>query len=83
MTNYDVVKKLTGSIEPVGETHTDDIRFEHLKEHIKLVDSLVDDLLCLLDFKKCFEHSRKRAGKYAEKHLYEIKDYIEANLGDK
>ena len=38
---YDVVKKLIGPIEPVGESHTDEKRFENLKALTELVDSLL------------------------------------------
>jgi len=32
MTNYDVVQKMLGQIEPVGETNTDNTRFINLKK---------------------------------------------------
>lgn len=44
MTNHDVVKKLLGKISPVGESHTDEQRFENLKETCKLTESLFFDI---------------------------------------
>ena len=34
----DIVRKLTGLIEPVGETHTDDKRFENLQIRLEWTD---------------------------------------------
>ena len=44
---YEVVKKLTGEVEPVGETHEDNKRFENLEVMITLVEKLhceLDDI---------------------------------------
>ena len=38
---YEVVEKLIGPVSPVGETHTDNARFENLKELIELTDRLL------------------------------------------
>jgi len=40
----DVIHKLLGPIEPVGETHTDERRFQNLETTITIVDKLLDDL---------------------------------------
>lgn len=63
---YEVVTKLIGKIEPIGETQTDDIRFENLK----LLTDLVDKLLCDIDrisyeYKDCQQYSKKRASDFA------------------
>jgi hypothetical protein len=46
--NYtEIVKKLIGKINPIGETNTDAERFENLKEVCKLIDELhieIDDI---------------------------------------
>lgn len=41
---YDVVKKLIGPIEPVGDSHIDAERLENLKVACDLVDKLVQDI---------------------------------------
>ena len=70
MTNYDVVKKLIGEIYPVGETHTDDRRFENLKEMIELVDKLLTDIdKVAYRNKDRVEFSMKRAGGCAKEFL--------------
>ena len=70
MTNTDVVKKLIGSINPVGESDTDDERYENLKEMCVLVDNLIthiDDMAYLN--RHLQEYSVKRAVKYASTFL--------------
>ena len=41
---YDVVKKLVGSIEPVGASHIDKKTFENLKVMIQLMADIHTDL---------------------------------------
>lgn len=41
MTNYDVVKKLIGPINPVGETNEDNRRYLNLEAMIELTDKLL------------------------------------------
>lgn len=70
MTNYDVVKKLIGEIRPVGETNTDNARFENLKAMCDLMDQIhtaIDDVA--YQFKDSHEFSVKRAADYANKFL--------------
>ena len=75
MTNYDVVKKLVGRITPVGETNTDDERFENLKALTHLVELLIldiDKVAC--DYKDKEEFSVRRAGEFAY-------NFLDKNLG--
>jgi len=44
---YDVVKKLTGEIEPVGSSHIDKERFENLKVMVSLLNEILTDLECI------------------------------------
>jgi len=70
---YDIVKKLIGEIDPVGETNTDDDRFENLKETTELVDRLLTDINRVeYKNKDRGEFSMKRAGEYAKKFLDKI-----------
>lgn len=72
MTNTDVVKKLIGSINPVGESDTDDERYENLKEMCVLVDNLITDIDGLIYTNRhSQEYSVKRAVKYAATFLTE------------
>jgi hypothetical protein len=74
MEMYDVVKKLLGEINPIGETQTDNARFENLKATVKLVDGLLFDIDRVTCNKTRHEHSMKRAGEFASKFLEDIKD---------
>lgn len=40
----DVVRKLIGPVNPIGESNTDEERFENLKTLTELVDFLVGDI---------------------------------------
>ncbi len=47
MNNFDVVKKLIGEVRPVGETNTDNARFENLKALCVAVHSHnIDQVIC-------------------------------------
>lgn len=70
MTNTDVVKKLIGNINPIGETNTDNERFENLKAMCELVNNLIteiDDIAYKNEDAR--EFSVKRASEYASNFL--------------
>ncbi len=66
---YNVVKKLAGEIQPVGETYQDDRRFENLKETVTLVELLLADIIKVTKGADRVEYSIQRAGKYAKEFL--------------
>jgi hypothetical protein len=76
MTIYEVVKKIIGNIEPVGETEEDDCRYENLIKTIDLISSLVGDVegVSTYKYKTSKKDSMQRAGKYADKFLHRIKN---------
>jgi len=66
MDYYQIVRKLIGEIEPVGETNTDEKRLENLKNMTALISKLLTDV----DYVACnnlnsSEYSRIMAGKFA------------------
>ena len=63
----DVVLKLVGNVNPVGETNTDDKRFENLKTLCGVVDELIYEIQSVTRNKHAQEYSVKRAGEYAER----------------
>ena len=69
---YEVVVKLTGPIDPIGETQTDAKRYENLKTMCDLVDKLLTDIDAVIPNKNRVEFSMKRAGEYADKFLDKI-----------
>lgn len=77
-TVYEVICKLVGPIDPVGETHTDNKRLENLKTMTRVLDHLLDDVLWVsahhADSKLC---SMKESGQLAQKFLLMLKDYVQ------
>ena len=75
-TVIEVVRKLIGPIDSVGETHTDDKRFENLK----IACALVDDLLAEIGSESRLgnqEFSMKRSAKYCQDQIgYWAEEYI-------
>ena len=69
MTIHEIIKKLIGSITPIGETCTDNTRFENLKIMTKLVTLLVTDIDDVAMLKDSHEYSVKRAGEFASNYL--------------
>ncbi|HAR37543.1 MAG TPA: hypothetical protein DCS09_02590 [Porphyromonadaceae bacterium] len=70
---YDVVVKLVGPIEPVGETNADNSRFSNIEEMTELVDRLVKDIADVARFNKDRgEYSMKRAGQHAHHFLLSL-----------
>jgi hypothetical protein len=75
MSVKDVVNKIIGEIDPVGEHNEDEKRFENLKEMCELVNELItqiDDVAMLNDGR--IEYSRNKAGKFAS-------DFLSSTLG--
>jgi len=70
MTNTDVIKKLIGNINPIGETDTDNERFENLKEMCDLVNNLITDIDDMAySNRNSHQFSVKRASEYASEFL--------------
>ena len=73
MDYYEVIKKLIGEVDPVGETYTDNERFENLKAVTELVDKLLTDINDVDRLnKESYQFSKKRAGIFASKFLKKI-----------
>ena len=70
MTHLEIVKKIVGDIQPAAETHTDNKRFENLKEMCHLVNCLVGEIdNVAYDTQDRAEHSMKKMGQYASDFL--------------
>lgn len=72
-TIYQVITKLVGPIEPIGETNTDEKRFENLKMMTDIVNELVTEIEHV-SYSERQQFSVKRAGKFADDFLKELKD---------
>ena len=79
---HEIVKKLVGNIDPVGETHTDNARFENLKVMTELVDNLLSDIHNVIsNNKNAYESSRKKAYSYAHEFYVTLKDEVDYSVG--
>ena len=72
MNIYEVVTKVVGPINPVGETHTDNRRFDNLEVMCDLVDRLLTDIDGVAQNKHRCEYSMKKAGVYASDFYTQI-----------
>ena len=68
----DIVKKLIGPIEPVGETNEDEKRFKNLEDLCELVDRLIYDIDNVTRNRTSPRYSEKRAGVYADDFLTKL-----------
>ena len=69
---YEIVTKLIGKINPIGETNTDNERFENLKVMCDLVEKLIVDIDTVgYSNRNAYEFSKKRAAEYSEKFITE------------
>lgn len=61
----DIVRKLVGPVEPVGETYSDAKRLENIEAMTALLDELMDDIFHIAAFRQAPESSKKAIGKHA------------------
>lgn len=69
---YEVVCKLIGPIEPVGETHEDTKRLANIKQLTEMLEKLVADLDSVAHNAKREEASMKAIGMHALDFLNEL-----------
>jgi hypothetical protein len=82
MDYYEIMKKLIGNIEPVGESHTDDPRYGNLKEYMALAERLLVDIASVAGYADRPEYSMSRAGTLAKEYLNNVYDYVEDYIND-
>lgn len=73
---YDIVRKLAGPIEPIGEHGADTDRLANLGEITTLVDQLMCDILSVAKRKNRHEASIKKLGISASEFIDEVENYI-------
>lgn len=75
MNIHEVVTKLVGPINPVGEAHTDEKRYENLKVAIDLTAQMISEIRDVaMDNKDRHEHSMRKAGKLAAEFIASLKE---------
>lgn len=76
----EIVEKLTGPIQPVGESNADHERLKNIDKVIELTESLVDDLIQAAQNASRYEASMKAIGVRARTALHEIMDNIDCSI---
>jgi hypothetical protein len=76
----EIVEKLTGPIQPIGESNVDHARLENIDKVIELTESLVNDLIKASTNATRYEASMKAIGVRARTALREIMDNIDCNV---
>ena len=78
----DIVMKLIGEVEPVGETNADNRRYDNLLLLLNTVDILLDEIQFVMPYSEYVEYSMKRAGKEAVKWGKEKREWFNEVVGD-
>jgi hypothetical protein len=74
MTVYDIVKKLIGPIEPLGESNGDIKRFENLIAMTELIGKLLFDVDQVSNEANSDEYSVARAGEFAKEFIEDVRN---------
>ena len=77
MTVHDATYKLIGLITPIGETETDDVRYESLVDLIDLVDTLIGDIHVIATGKESHEWSVSKSGSKAARFLTSLREELQ------
>ncbi len=73
---HELVTKLSGKIEPLGESHEDDFRFENLENTIELTEKLIQDIIMVARWKDHHAHSIDKAGTRADEFINHLKEMV-------
>ena len=67
----EIVDRIIGEINPIGETNTDDARYENLEAYIDVCEHMIRKIYTVSQNANRQEFSIKRAGKCAKEYLAE------------
>ncbi len=76
MSLANLVRRICGPIEPIGQHSADEIRFTNLKEYCLLAEEMVRNIRDVAKNRHSYEGSVKRAGEFAARSLEEIREYL-------
>lgn len=77
-----ILIRLNGEVEPIGETNADNKRFDDLIRLQETLDILLDEVYFVCKHADHYEFSRQRAGKQAIDWLTEKKEWLDEVLND-
>ena len=78
---HEIITKLTGPIQAVGETNSDARRFENLEATLELLDRLIFDVSEAARSANRPEASMAKIGKRAQAFLDDLRDSLENAQG--
>lgn len=76
MTYYEIIKRLIGPVNPVGDTYEDKKRFKNLRETAEIIDRLIFDVSSVTHDKDHHIESIAKAGKFADRFLINLYDSL-------
>jgi hypothetical protein len=74
---YQLICKLVGPIDPVGETNADEKRYQNLNLFLEVLDTMLGDAEYVSRYKNRQEYSIKRAGERADNFLRSTREWME------
>lgn len=72
----EIVRKLIGPIQPIGETNADKIRLANLEATTELIDCLLFEVQRVAAHAGRPEKSMSKAGQDAQRYLLSIRDFV-------
>lgn len=78
----DIILRLNGSVEPIGDSAVDEPRFNDLVRLLGAIDVLLSEIYVVSKNADHYEYSRKRAGETAVNWLKATKEWIEEILSE-
>ena len=78
----EVIADMVGYIEPCGDTHIDETRYENQEKIIDIINNGLEDLIENSKYKGSAEGSIDRIGSRAYNALKHIRKTIDETLGD-
>ncbi len=68
---FEVVRKLIGPVDPVGESHTDEVRYDNLKQLTELTEKF---LVVIFEIENQYKNNHQASMKRASVHCAEFLD---------
>jgi hypothetical protein len=81
-TIIEVVRKLIGGVDAIGETNHDNRAYENLNVMIDVCNALLDDIYIASKTKDCPQYSMKQIGGHAYRFIEDLKVWCDEVIGE-
>lgn len=81
-TVIEVVRKLIGGVDAIGETNHDNRAYENLNVMIDVCNALLDDIYIASKTKDCPQYSMKQIGCHAHGFIEDLKVWCDEVMGE-